>query len=198
MLNLAGVTGRRWGNKTTDHVLTRWNRGEGVIQNHSWLLNDTGLNCAGPLIYGFFSIVATELHHLWLVKSADAKPRIRRNYIYREGQLYVLCTVLTVRRVRTLNMPPLHPPPPCPRCSRVNCTKEELGITEQFRNLNVSGLQRASLFLLHRYGNQSSENLSDQFRGTQLGNAPDSLPTSTFCLSFTTKAPQTEIIACPW
>ena len=95
MLNPAGVIGRRWGNKTTDHVLTRWNRGEGVIQNHSWLLNDTGWNCAGPLIYGFFSIVATELHHLWLVKSADAKPRTRRNYIQREGQLYVLCTVLT-------------------------------------------------------------------------------------------------------
>ena len=197
-LNPSGVTGRRRGNKTMDHVLTRWNRGEGVTQNHGWLLNDIGLNCAGPLIYGFFSIVATAPHHLWLVKFADAKPQIRRNYIYREGQLHVLCAVLTAWRVRTLNMPPLHTHPPCPCCSRVDCTKEELGITEKFRNLNLSGLQRVSLFLLHRYGNLCSENLSDQFRGTQLGSAPDSLPTSTSCLSFTTKAPQTEIIAWPW
>ena len=51
------------------------------------------LNCMGPLIRGFFSIVnTTVLHDLQLIESADAEPRIWRKHGYRgtayiEGQL---------------------------------------------------------------------------------------------------------------
>ena len=47
-------------------------------------LNNMGLNCMGPLIYGFFSIVnTTGLHIPWSVESVDAELQICRNYVYR-------------------------------------------------------------------------------------------------------------------
>ena len=46
---------------------------------YSQPLNNMGLNCAGPLISGFFSMVSAKvLHSLWLVESADAELWIQR------------------------------------------------------------------------------------------------------------------------
>lgn len=42
-------------------------------------LNNTSLNCVGPLTLGFFSIVNTVvLHNPWLVQSMDTEPQIWR------------------------------------------------------------------------------------------------------------------------
>ena len=53
------------------------------LRNDSWPLNNVGLNCAGPLICGFFSIAKTTvLPNLKLVESADAVLQIWRNCLY--------------------------------------------------------------------------------------------------------------------
>ena len=42
------------------------------------------LNCVGPLIHGFFSVVnTTVLHDPWSVASMDVEFRIWRSHLYR-------------------------------------------------------------------------------------------------------------------
>ena len=41
---------------------------------YSWPLNNMGLNCPGPLMWRYFSVInTTVLHSLWLVESMDAE-----------------------------------------------------------------------------------------------------------------------------
>ena len=56
---------------------------------HTWLLNNMGLKCKGPLIHGFFSIVNTTLlHDPWLVEFLDVEPQIWRDLVYRRQTIH--------------------------------------------------------------------------------------------------------------
>ena len=48
-----------------------------------WPMNNMGLNCTGPFIYGFFSISTIVPHNLWLAESMDAELWIWKNHRYR-------------------------------------------------------------------------------------------------------------------
>ena len=70
---------------------------------YSWCLNNIHLNCAGPLIHGFFSVVNTtvyvvQLHYLQLVKCVDMEPRMQRT-VNTEGRLQVIHRFPPVLRV---------------------------------------------------------------------------------------------------
>ena len=76
-----------------------------------------GLNCTGPLICGFFSIVnTTALHDLQLGEPPDVESWIWKNYGYRGTMIWradfkLYMDFFTSQRVDAPN--------PC--CSRVNC-----------------------------------------------------------------------------
>lgn len=78
---------------------------------HSWPLNNTSLNDAGPLTRRFFSGMNTTIQRdSWLVESADAEPWILRNLRYRES------TTSSADVPLCRGQAPL-----TPRCSRVDC-----------------------------------------------------------------------------